>query len=286
MSHLEGTFPVGKRVMLYYQAWLPECQPKAVIVLVHGLADHSSRYGNLVDHLVDKSYSVWSYDQRGHGKSPGKQCYVNRFANLIDDLGFFIDRVSLINPEQPIFIIGHSMGALESSIYLAGSHQGIAGAVLSGLVLKPGQSVSKVTQKLARVFSTLIPWIGVRQLDCSGISRDRTVVEGYTKDPLVFTGKIPARMGAEMLDAMSLARSTMGFITLPVLLMHGAADRLAEPSSSQLMFETIASVDKELHIFPGCYHEIFNEPCRDFVMGTLVRWLDRHIAQPAPAVPS
>jgi alpha-beta hydrolase superfamily lysophospholipase len=98
------------------------------------------------------------------------------------------------------------------------------------------------------------------------------------KDPLVFTGKIPARMGAELIAAMNLAQSRLPGISLPVLLLHGAADRLAEPSGSQVMYDTIASLDKELHFFPGCFHEIFNEPCHEFVLGTLSQWLDKHIA--------
>jgi alpha-beta hydrolase superfamily lysophospholipase len=118
----------------------------------------------------------------------------------------------------------------------------------------------------------------VQQLDCSAISRDPSVVERYVKDPLVFTGKIPARMGAELISAMTLAQSRLMSISLPVLLLHGAADRLAEPCGSQLMYDAVASTDKELHFFPGCFHEIFNEPCREYVLGTLSQWLDKHLA--------
>ncbi|KTB48542.1 alpha/beta hydrolase [Dehalogenimonas alkenigignens] len=277
MRHLEGTFNVGKRQALYYQAWLPATQPKAVILLVHGLADHSSRYGNVVDYLVPKSYSVWSYDQRGHGKSPGKRCYVHRFADLTGDLGLFVDFIKQKNPSLPLFIVGHSLGALEAALYCTSHAAWVTGAVLSGLVLKAGESVPKRTQKLVKILSVIVPRFGARQLECGGISRDETVVKNYIGDPLVFTGKIPARTGAEMIDAMSKVQSLAGKINLPVLLMHGASDRLAEPAGSQLFFDIIASSDKELHLFPGCYHEIFNEPCHDFVLGTLIRWLDKHI---------
>ena len=278
MPHLEGTFPVAKRKALFYQAWLPDCQPKAVIVLVHGLADHSSRYANVIDYLLPRDYAVWSYDQRGHGRSPGTRCYVNSFTDLTGDLDKFIAVVRDRNPGLPLFVLGHSMGALEVAAFAASQPQGIAGFVFSGLLLNTGQSVPKMMLKLAGLLSALAPRLGVQQLDCNAISRDATVVERYIKDPLVFTGKIPARVGAELIAAMASTPSKFSSISLPVLLLHGAADRLAEPSSSQAMYEALASTDKELHFFPGCFHEIFNEPCREFVLGILSRWLDKHVA--------
>ncbi len=283
MSHLEGTFPIAKRKALYYQAWLPSERPKAVIVLVHGLADHSSRYNNVVNYLLPKGFAIWSYDQRGHGKSPGTRCYVNRFTDLTSDLDKFFTLVREQNPGLPLFVIGHSMGALESMAFVANHSNDITGVALSGLLLKTGQSVPALMLKLANVLSAIVPRFGVQRLDCGAISRDDSVVEGYVKDPLVFTGKIPARMGAELLEAMTEAQTKLPTINIPVLLLHGAADRLATPSSSQLMYDTIASSDKELHFFPGCYHEIFNEPCHEYVLGVLSQWLDRHLAA-IPAV--
>ncbi|MEN8614621.1 lysophospholipase [Dehalogenimonas sp. THU2] len=276
MSHIEGTFTIGRKAELFYQAWLPDNPPKAVIVLVHGLADHSSRYGNVVDHLLPKGFAVWSYDQRGHGRSPGTRCYINRFTDLTGDLDKFIGLVRQQNPGLPLFLIGHSMGALESAAVVAGHSHGVAGLVLSGLVLKTGKSISKMMVSMAGVLSTLVPRLGIQRLNCEAVSRDTSVVDGYVKDPLVFRGKIPARMGAEVIAAMSLVEAKLPSIKLPVLLLHGALDRLAEPSSSQTMYDGIASTDKKLHIFPGCYHEIFNEPCRDYVLGITSDWLNKH----------
>jgi len=262
---------------LFYQAWLPESKPKAVIVLVHGLADHSGRHGNLVNFLLSRGFTVWSYDQRGHGKSPGPRCYANRFSDLINDLKMFVAVVAEQNSSSPVFVVGHSMGALESAAFAAERPEHVTGVALSGLLLKPGESVPVLVQSLAKLLSFLAPRLGVQRLDCSAISRDQSVVKAYLNDPLVYTGKIPARMGAELLTAMTTVKSHIHNIGMPVLLMHGGSDRLADPSSSQFAFDNVSSTDKELHFFPGCYHEIFNEPCRDFVLGTLSQWLDKHI---------
>ncbi|AKG53586.1 lysophospholipase/monoglyceride lipase-like protein [Dehalogenimonas sp. WBC-2] len=195
VSHIENTFKVSPKIELFYQAWLPDYQANAVVVLVHGLADHSSRYGNVVNHLLPKGFAIWNYDQRGHGRSPGKRCYTSRFTDLVNDLDKFVTLVKQQNPELPLFIIGHSLGALES-VSLVAKHQpqGIAGLVVSGLVLKIGQSVPQIMLSLAGVISVLAPRLGVQHLDCNAISSDDSVVEGYVKDPLVHTGKIPARM--------------------------------------------------------------------------------------------
>lgn len=277
MTHLEGTFPVTKHLSLFYQAWQPDNHQKAVLILVHGLADHSSRYQNVVNHLLPRGYALWTYDQRGHGLSPGPRCYVNRLSELINDLRGFLALVAEQNPGQPIFVVGHSMGALEGIVLASENPQGVTGFALSGVLLQTGQSIPKLLLSLSKIISTLVPRLGVQTLECDAISRDRLVVEAYVTDPLVYTGKIPARMGAELISTMTTVQAQLKKVVAPILLLHGGADRLASSSSSQIAFDTVSSIDKEIHIFPGCYHEIFNEPCRDFVLGTLSQWLDKHL---------
>ena len=277
MTHLEGKFPVSKHLSLFYQVWQPDDHQKAVVLLVHGLADHSSRYQNVVNHLLPRGYSIWTYDQRGHGLSPGPRCYVSRLSDLINDLRDFLALVTRQNPGLPIFVVGHSMGALESIALATENPESVTGFALSGLLLQTGQSIPKLLITLSGAISALAPRLGVQTLECDAISRDQTVVDAYVTDPLVYTGKIPARMGAELIAAMTTVQTKLKSISAPLLLLHGGADRLANPSSSQIAFDTVSSIDKEIRIFPGCYHEIFNEPCRDFVLGTLSQWLDKHI---------
>ena len=277
MTHLEGKFPVSKHLSLFYQVWQPDDHQKAVVLLVHGLADHSSRYQNVVNHLLPRGYSIWTYDQRGHGLSPGPRCYVSRLSDLINDLRDFLALVTRQNPGLPIFVVGHSMGALESIALATENPESVTGFALSGLLLQTGQSIPKLLIMLSGAISALAPRLGVQTLECDAISRDQSVVDAYVTDPLVYTGKIPARMGAELIAAMTTVQTKLKSISAPLLLLHGGADRLANPSSSQIAFDSISSTDKEIRIFPGCYHEIFNEPCRDFVLGTLSQWLDKHI---------
>lgn len=276
MSQLEGLFDNGCAPGLYYRALLPAAQPRAAVILVHGLAEHSGRYENVINHLLPRGYAVWTYDQRGHGRSPGQRCYVNSFDDLISDLAKFVSKVRTANPGIPLFLLGHSLGALEAADYAASIPTGIDGVVLSGLPLNIEHGVSHLLVKLADIFSVLTPRLGVQKLPSDTISRDRKVVEDYVKDPLVYNGKIPARMGAELFRTTRAIKSRISNITLPILVLHGEHDRMAEPSGSRLLFEKAASTDKELEIFPGCYHEIFNEPCQATVLEVVSSWLNRH----------
>src|SRR3546814_10159905 len=113
-------------------------------------------------------------------------------------------------------------------------------------------------------------------LDSTGVSRDPAVVAAYRADPLVYTGKLSARLAAEMFDAMARARAGAGVIALPLLIQHGADDRLTAPAGSRFLFDHVGSRDKRLEIYPGLFHEIYNEPERDAVLDGLIGWFEGH----------
>ena len=118
MNHQEGYFKGGQGANLYYQGWLPEGRSVAVLLIVHGLAEHSGRYGNVVNHFVPRGYAVYGIDHLGHGRSDGPRAYVERFQDFLDPLKVFLGRIRDWQPETPIFLVGHSMGGLISAAYL------------------------------------------------------------------------------------------------------------------------------------------------------------------------
>jgi acylglycerol lipase len=278
MEHREGTFKGQKNLSLYYQGWLPDTEPRAVLLVVHGLAEHSGRYSNLVNFFVARGYAVFALDQRGHGKSEGLRCYVDRFSQYLDDLETFFKIVNSGYGKKKIFMIGHSVGGMIATAYAVDHQEDLLGLVLSAPTLKAGSSVSGLDKLLARVLSRLIPKAGVAIIDASAISRDRKVVEAYVDDPLVYRGKIRARLGCELLDAMErILPAKMPKINLPVLIMHATEDRLSNPEGSEVLYKLVKSKDKTLKRFEGLYHEVFNEPEHMQVMGYLKNWLDNHI---------
>ncbi len=277
MEHVEGSFRGQKNFSLYYQCWLPARDPQAVLVVVHGLAEHSGRYTNLVNYFVPRGYAVYGFDQRGHGRSPGPRGYVERFSYFVNDLRTFLDIVRGKHRDAKIFIVGHSMGGTSAAACAVHHQDEFDGLILSGAALKLGASVAPGLIIIARVLSRLLPKMGIDVIDASAISQDETVVDAYVNDPLVYRGKICVRLGIELLEVMQTIGLQMPEIKLPVLIMHGTADRLSDPEGSQLLYERIGSRDKTLKLYEGFYHEIFNEPERMQVLADMETWLATRI---------
>jgi len=277
MKHKEGTFTGYKGLKLYYQCWLPDKTPKAVLLVAHGLAEHSGRYKNLVDYFVPRGYAVYALDHRGHGKSEGTRAYVDNFNDYLIDLKNFFDKVRNENKNLKIFLFGHSLGGTIATAYAIEHQDELAGLMVSGSSLVPTKSVSPALLAMAGIVSALAPKMGVTLLDASLISRDETVVDAYVNDPLVFRGKIPARTGAEMARMWKQLPAQMPRIKLPVLIMHGMADQLTDPRGSKLLYERAGSKDKTLKIYDDCYHEICNEPDREQVFVDMESWLTKHL---------
>ena len=145
MTHQDGYFTGVRDANIYYQCWLPEGEPKAVLVVVHGLAEHSGRYTNVVNHFVPKGYAVYGIDHFGHGKSDGDRVYVERFDDYVQTLKIYSDMIQGWQPGQPIFLVGHSMGGLIGAAYLLEYQDEMTGAVLSGPGVKVPDDTSSVT---------------------------------------------------------------------------------------------------------------------------------------------
>jgi alpha-beta hydrolase superfamily lysophospholipase len=277
MQHTEGKFTGRNNYSLYRQAWLPDGVPIAVLIVVHGIAEHSGRYSNLVNYFVPKGYAVYSFDLRGHGKSDGTRSYIERFSYYLDDLKTFCDKVRDENKTAKIFLVGHSMGSTIALDYAVEHQSELAGLIVSGTTLKAGNSVSKASILMAKILSVLAPKMGVASLDANGISRDKAVVAAYINDPLNYTGKLRARWGMELLKTMNKLQSTISELSLPVLIMQGTADRISDPSSSKMLFDGASSKDKTLKLYEDFYHEIFNDPERQQVFLDMEKWLKLHV---------
>lgn len=275
MQHNQGSFPC-RRHQLFCQSWQPETPPGAGVIVVHGLAEHSGRYHKLAEYLAGKGYAVYGYDHFGHGQSLGRRCYVNRFSQYPEDLGSYVSFIQKQSPGLPLFLLGHSMGALVMADYAAGA-PGVAGLIFSSPLIQAGSSVGAAAKNMAKILSRLLPWLGVSSIEADAISRDAAVVSAYIHDPLVYRGKITARLGAELLTRLDGGLDRMSQIRLPSLFLHGTEDRLADPEGSRLAYQRLASKDKTLRLYPGLFHETMNEPEGAQVMEDIVYWLKCHL---------
>jgi acylglycerol lipase len=273
VNNIEGTFKGINDSDIYYQVWQPEGEPRAVLLLAHGYAEHSGRYVHVVDYFVSQGYAVYTLDYRGHGKSDGQRGYFERFSFLLDDLYTFFDLVREREPGRRMFLVGHSMGGLLAAAYSIQYPDWLDGLVLSAPWLRPAEDVSPLMQSLSGIISVLLPGMGLMQLAAAAVSRDPEVVARYDSDPLNYRGQVPARVAAEMLNTARQVMREARVIACPVLIMCGTEDRLAAPTGSRELYEAISSSDKTLKPWDGLYHEIFNEPEKEQVLAFMRDWL-------------
>ena len=277
MKHIEGNFKGVRSTSIYYQAWLPEENVKAVLLIVHGLGEHSGRYMNVVNHFVPLGYAIYGLDHIGHGKSEGAREVVQHFEDYTDTLTIYYTMVKGWQAGKPIFLLGHSMGGLIESYYLLDHQDDFKGAVISAPLVKVGENITPATIFMGKLLSVLAPKMGLLPLDAHNISRDPAVVAAYINDPLVFHGKTPARLAAELLKAMQRVSAEAGKITLPFIVLQGGEDKLVEPTGAQMLYDKASSKDKTIKLYQGLYHEVFNEPERAQVLKDVETWLAAHV---------
>lgn len=278
VSHKTGYFKSEQGNKLFEQHWQTE-NPKANLLIVHGLGEHSTRYTHVAEALNAANVAVYAYDHYGHGQSEGKRAYIDSFDIYRADLEQMIDRVRSDSPSLPLFALAHSMGG-EILVYtLATRRAKIDGAIISAASLVKGDDIADVMVKISKFLSWLAPKLPVLKLNSESISRDPKVVANYEADPLVFRGGIPARTGAELIRGMEVIQDNFESIHVPLLIMHGKADKLTNMKGSVLLYERAASQDKTLKLYDDLYHEILNEPEKEIVINDMVEWLNEHVPE-------
>ena len=184
---------------IFYRRWEVEA-PRAVVLIVHGLGEHSGRYQHVAEALAARGYACLAPDHPGHGRSPGHRCYIGSFDGFYPALDALRDIIDADYPGLPCFIIGHSMGGLITGNYLLTRQSRFAGAAFSGAAFEVPEPPSAAAIFINKIIAVFLPRLGVLQLDASQVSRDAEVVQRYRDDPLVHSGKISARLVVEFVS--------------------------------------------------------------------------------------
>ncbi len=277
VTHGEGIIRGAGGVELRCRSWRPERETRAAVAIVHGHGEHGGRYMNIVDSLVQRGHAVHAVDLRGHGRSEGRRGHIDSWADYREDVRSFLELVAGREPHRPVFLMGHSMGALVALDYVIHDPRGLAGAIISGAPMEPSGVAKPLLVLLSRALSVVCPRFPMRlALDTSALSRDAAVVRAYEEDPLVH-GRFTARWGTESLAAVARVRARAARVTLPILFVHGGADRLNLPGGIRRYFEAVASADKTLLIYPEMFHELHNDVGRETVIADLGRWLEERL---------
>jgi len=265
-----------KEMRIFWRRLAPAGEIKATVLVVHGWAEHSGRYGNVYDALLPLGFQIFALDHQGHGKSEGLRSYVDRFGDYVDDL-YQLYREQIVGQlgGKKFFVLGHSMGA-SIAMHYAAAHAGeLAGLVLSGT----GSTLAgtpKLLTFLSKFLSELVPKVGVKSPHPNEfISHDPAVVEAYSKDPLVFAPHITIRLGAEFYQGTIEGAEMLSQLTIPLLIIYGSED--TSFAGQNKLFERYRGEDRTIYCYAGARHEVFNEipEYKDKALADLKTWLEK-----------
>jgi len=277
MKHISSSFNTADGLRLHTETWLPVDDPKAVIVISHGAAEHIGRYAHVAARFVEEGYAVYGYDHRGHGQSDGKRGYFETFAMPVDDFAQYLRLIQTTQNEKRMFVYGHSMGALITLDYLLRDDMlPLAGMMITGVPLAMDENLPNFVISAVRTLNQVAPDAPLVSLDVTGMSRDPAVLASWTTDPYVNLTLLRVRTTLGILGTVRHIRANLADITLPMLIMHGEGDRIVDASGSVILHSGITSEDKMLRLYPELYHELVNEPEREMVLNDMVNWLNNH----------
>jgi lysophospholipase len=273
LIHASGYFKTRRGPALFYQQWtIPKTQ--ALVVIVHGAGEHSSRYQPTARRLNDDGYAVYAFDLPGQGRSPGIRGHIRRFDDYLSDLDDFLRFIAPQAAEHRPILVGHSFGGLVSTYYALLHPEAIAGLVCSSPLWDLALVVPRWKQILAHALAPLWPSLTLSRplIGAEMLSHDPEAQAQYLHDPLIH-GKTSVRLYVELRRRFAQLPQLIGRLSMPVLVLQAGEDRVVSVEATKTLFALIGASQKRLIVYEGYCHELFNEVGRDVVWRDLVAWL-------------
>ena len=276
MGHFESNLRNKKGVNFYVQGWEPPKRPKAVIALIHGFGEHTGRYEHVGEAFNKAGYILIGFDLRGHGKSEGVRGHASSYDALMEDITDFKTLVEVRYPNLPYFLYGHSMGGNLVLNYCLRCKPDVVGAIVTGPWLRLASAPPSLQVRLAKTINNIFPDFAQNSnLETAALSHDQNVVEAYDHDPLVHA-QISVRLFVSIYESGLWALDHAEELSIPLLLMHGTADRITSFAASAEFAKASGKVTT-WRPWDGFYHEIHNEPEKVDVIQAMIEWLDTHL---------
>jgi len=262
--------PNGLKVFI--RSWRPAARPRAVVAIVHGVKSHSGYYFWAAEQLVAKGFAVYALDLHGRGKSDGERFFLEKFDDYQTDVKALVKLAKSREPGLPLFLLGHSAGGVISSYYALEHQAELAGFICESFAFQVFAPDVVIT--IVKGLSRIAPRLRVLFLKNQDFSRDASAVKAMNDDPLIAGESQPARTVAELVGGTDRLKREFPLIKLPVLIMHGTADKVTKPSGSQFFFDTAGSADKTLKLYDDHAHDLLNDYGREGVIADIVGWID------------
>lgn len=271
IKNQNGYFAASDGTQLYYEA-NPVKNPRAGLIFLHGMGEHLARYQHCVDEF-NQHYSIYRYDQRGQGKSGGPRAYSPSMDQSVADLKLFIEKIAALHDK--VILVAHSYGG-QVAINCLAAHPNLVNAlILSSPNIRVAFPIPKLKRAAGKVVAHLFPTLRIsNEVESFYLSHDSRVVTAYDQDPLV-NRSISLKLAGIVLDNQEQIMSMASKILVPILLMHAGEDHVCSAAASKAFYQQIGSKDKTLKIYPGLYHELFNEIGKEQVFTDMHAWLDK-----------
>jgi acylglycerol lipase len=267
-----SVFSNDKGQNVFYRNWIYNGKPKGIVIIVHGLNSHSGYYDHFAKELNENGYEVYAIDLRGRGESEGERYYISDYHDIISDIDILLSIAKCEHLAAPIFLLGHSAGGVFASVYALHHQSKLRGLISESFAFQlPVPAFALATMKF---LSHIIPHVRLVKLNNEDFSRDQSVVDRMNKDPLLANEKQPTKTMQQLLLAAEHLKKEMPEIKIPLLILHGTADKATSPSGSQYFMEHASSNDKQLKLYEGHYHDLLNDKYNGIIVKDIVRWLN------------
>lgn len=270
------SFLSEEKLNVAYKHWKAANSPKAILVFAHGFNSHSGYFQWSADQLTAQNFEVYAIDFPGRGNSDGERYYIADYEQFVKELDKLVDIAQSTHPGLPTFLLGHSAGGVLSSIYVLEHQDKLRGFICESFAFQvPAPDFAVAVLK---GLSHLFPHAHVLRLNNEDFSRDQAVVDFMNADPLIANEVQPTKTVQQLSLADERLKTEMSAIQLPLLILHGTADKATKPSGSQYFYDNASSADKTLKFYEGHYHDLLDDLDKEIVMGDILDWLTEKVS--------
>jgi alpha-beta hydrolase superfamily lysophospholipase len=271
----EETFEDKDGLTIFFRAWRPAGQARAVVVICHGVNSHSGQYLWAGEQFADSGFAVYIIDLRGRGKSEGERYYIDDVSEYVADVACLVSMAKAREPGLPVFLLGHSAGGVVSCIYTLENQAELTGLICESFAFKV--YAPDFALGIIKGVSYVAPRVPILKLKNEDFTRDPEALEALKNDPLTAGEVQPAKTVAALVRADERLEKEFPLITLPVFILHGTADKATVPSGSQFFYDTAGSQDKTLKLYEGHFHDLLNDICKEEVMADITAWIGKRL---------
>jgi len=260
---------------IFTRHWRPAGTPKAALAICHGVNSHGGQYIRAAEEFAAAGFAVTALDLRGRGRSEGERFHVEDVADYVSDLSQAIELAKSHDPGLPCFLLGHSAGGVTAVSYARDYQDRIAGLICESFAFRVFAPDFALT--LLKGASHVLPDLPALKLKMEDFSRDPAWVAELLADPYTEDETQPVETVAALVRAGDRMEKEFGTITLPLLILHGTADKATRPDGSQEFFDHASSADKQLILYEDYYHDLLNDLGRERVMADVIGWIDARL---------